>query len=419
VTDGRIDRKFERPHRPAALRLANLAGRALLTIRHGALSLESGDLLSDALRRSDVEQADFTLAQGTAYLEALDTLVFSLREEASLTPAGRYFAREQIVRSLMNRLELHAALAADPDLRQRPLASALVIVGLPRSGTTLLQHLLARDPAHRALRQWEAASPARGPERDEMAKTAMDRSFRFLDYLAPDARVLHPVDTLEPTECVTLFSNSLASLELATMHQVPSYLSWCLSSDFDDPYDEYALQLRVLESHEGGTRWLLKSPAHLFWLDRLHQVLPGSRIVQLHRDPLEVLGSFCSLSAVLCGIGSDEVDLKAIGSRWAPAWAEALRRTERDLGLWPKDCVVHVDYADLVRDPMNVICGIYDRFGLALGPDVRASMLCYLNTHRQHDAGVHRYSLAQFGLDAGEEATRFSPYRERSPSGPL
>jgi hypothetical protein len=283
-----------------------------------------------------------------------------------------------------------------------------------------LQHLLARDPAHRALRHWEATSPAsaRGPERDEAAKRATERSLRFLDYLSPDARVLHPVDTLEPTECVTLFSNSLASLELATMHQVPGYLSWCLGSDFGDPYDEYALQLRVLESHESGTRWLLKSPAHLFWLDRLFQVLPGSRIVRLHRDPLEVLGSFCSLSTVLCSIGSDQVDLKAIGARWAPTWAEALRRTDRDLALWPEEHVVHVDYAELVRDPMDVICRIYDRFGLALEPEATAAMAGYLDAHRQHAGGVHRYSLTQFGLDADEEAARFAQYRERSPSGP-
>jgi hypothetical protein len=417
---GRIDRQFERPHRPAGLRLANLAGQAYLTVRHSGLSLEPDELLRGALRRSEVEGSDFTVAPGTAYLEALGTLARSLRDEAALTPAGRYFAREQLFHSLENRLELHAALATDPDLCERPLWPALVIVGLPRSGTTLLQHLLARDPAHRVLRHWEAASPgrARSPEQDEAAKTGMDRSLRFLDYLAPDARILHPVDTLEPTECVTLFSNSLASLELATMHQVPEYLSWCLRSDFGDPYDEYALQLRVLQSYEHRSRWLLKSPAHLFWLDRLVQVLPGSWIVQLHRDPLEVLGSFCSLSAVLCGIGSDHVDLNAIGARWAPAWAEALRRADRDLALWPENRVVHVDYADLLRDPMAVIRRIYDGFGLDMSPDVTAAMAGYLATHRQHAGGVHRYSLAQFGLDPDEEAARFAPYREQSTAGP-
>jgi hypothetical protein len=268
------------------------------------------------------------------------------------------------------------------------------------------------------LRQWEALRPAapRGPDLDVAARRATDRSFRLLDYLAPDARALHPVDTLEPTECVTLFSNSFASLELATFNQVPSYLSWCLQSDFADAYREYAFQLRVLESHERRSRWLLKSPAHLFWLDQLLAVLPQAKVVQIHRDPLEVLGSFCSLSAVLSGIGSDDVDLRALGERWAPAWAEGLDRTERARRLGPTDRFIDVEYADLVGNPMGEVQRIYEQFGFELDQAARTSMEGFLSENRQHAQGVHRYTLAQFGLDPDREADRFAPFR-RGESG--
>jgi hypothetical protein len=411
-----MERSFERPYRPVGLRMANYGGRTLQHLRPGALSLDRDSLVGAARRRSNLHDADLSFVPGVNHQEALDCFLTSLENEAALTPTGRYFAREQVITSLSNRLALSHALAVDPSVADHDLSPAIVIVGLPRSGTTLLQHLLARDPAHRVLRQWEAPRPAapRGPDQDLAAQRATDRSLRLLDYLAPDARALHPVDTVEPTECVTLFSNSFASLELATFNQVPSYLSWCLTSDLAGAYREYALQLGVLESYERRSRWLLKSPAHLFWLNQLLTVLPQARVIQIHRDPLSVLGSFCSLSAVLSGIGSDDVDLPALGARWAPAWAEGLDRAQKARELWPGDQFVDVEYTDLVRNPMGEVRRIYDRFDLELDDGTCSLMGDFLSSHGQHAQGVHRYSLAQFGLDPDREADRFARYRQNA-----
>jgi hypothetical protein len=408
--------RFERPHRPLGLRAANVAGGALRRVRHGALSLDRDELIATARRRTALAEAGLTLAPGATYLEGLDVLLDSLEREAKLTPAGRYFAREQVITSLANRLLLHEARRQDPRLETPEVAPPVVIVGLPRSGTTFLQHLLARDPQWRVLRQWEAPRPAapRSTASDAAARRATDRGMRMLDYLAPDARVLHPVDTLEPTECVTLFSNSFASLELATINQTPSYLQWCLEQTMEDPYAEYVLQLAVLQKVERRPRWLLKSPAHLFWLDRLIDVLPDVRIVQVHRDPLEVIGSFCSLSAVLCGIGSDQVDLRAMGARWAPAWAEGLARAEEVRRTSPGQRVVDVEHTDLVTDPMGQVRRIYAALGLELSVTALEPMSQYAATQRQHGRAVHRYTLAQFGLDSADERERFSRFRADS-----
>ena len=407
------ERHFERPHRPTGLRIANHAGWVLQRARPGALSLDPEELVATARVRAGRHDLDLTRPGTASFAEPLEVLAQSLDHEADLTPAGRYFAREQLLTSLANRIGLTEVLADDGGIATSDLAPAIVIVGLPRSGTTFLQHLLARDPAHRSLHHWEAAHPAapRSPTADLAAQRAMDRSLRLLDYLAPDARVLHPVATREPTECVTLFSNSFASLELATMHQVPSYLRWCLDHDLHDAYDEYALQLKVLQRRERRPRWLLKCPAHLFWPEQLLRVLPGATVVQIHRDPLEVLGSFCSLSAVLCGIGSDRVDLPAIGAAWAPAWAEGLDRMASARARWPETPIVDVDYRELLADPLGAVGRIYARCEVELTDLTRIRMGEFLSSHVQHAGGVHRYSLTQFGLDPDGEAARFATFR--------
>jgi hypothetical protein len=378
------------------------------------LCVEADDLLETAIAQSGLD--DFGSDE---FREPLGVLTGSLDGEARLTATGRFLARKQALTALTNRLRVTRALAENPTIEQLPVDDPLVIVGLPRSGTTLLQHLLARDPAHRVLHHWEAADPVppasdsskeAGQDEDPRIQAA-ERGIKLLDYLAPDARALHPVAAREPTECVTLFTNSLASLELATQNQVPTYLDWCLRADMAPHYRFYQRQLKLLAAHERRPRWLLKSPAHLFWIDELLEALPGARIIATHRDPLEVLGSFCSLSAVLCGIGSDEVDLPRIGSTWAPAWAGGLSRAAAARTRWPADRFVDVRYPELVADPLRVVTSIYAAFGLELTDQTRAAMQQYVDAHPQHKAGVHRYSLAQFGLDEKVETERFATYR--------
>ena len=167
----------------------------------------------------------------------------------------------------------------------------------------------------------------------------------------------------------------------------------------------------MLQSRERRPRWLLKSPAHLFWVDRLLEVLPGATVVQIHRDPLEVLGSFCSLSAVLSGIGSDDVDPVAIGAAWAPAWAEGLTRMAAARSVAAADQFVDVDYAALLADPLAIVERVYDRCDAELTELARVRMTQFLSSHVQHAGGVHRYSLDQFGLDPDQEAARFATFR--------
>lgn len=399
-------RQFDRPHRPLPLRAANGVGPIVRRVRPSMLTLDPTDLEVAARKSTGLD--DFG---GTEHRPGLDALTRSLEAEARLTPTGRYFARGQLLNSLVNRLLLEKAWSETPAILQGALPAPIVIVGLPRTGSTLLQHLLAQDPAHRVLRNWEATSPAPPPhpgDDDDPRIAASERGMKLLDYLAPDARALHPVAPRLPTECVTLFANSCASLELATINFVPSYLRFCLKTAMAPHYGYFRRQLLTLQWHDPRERWLLKSPAHLFWVGELLDALPGARIVQTHRDPLEVLASFCSLSAVLCGIGSDHVDQQALGELWAPVWAEGLERTRSVRAARPDDQFHDVDYADLIGDPLGTVRRIYSSFDLELGPVAEQGMRRYLDEHPQHGAGVHRYSLEQFGLDPVAEAARFA-----------
>ena len=73
-------------------------------------------------------------------------------------------------------------------------------------------------------------------------------------------------------------------------------------------------------------------------------------------------------------------------------------------------------YADLIKDPVAVVTSIYASFGWTVSPAFKAAMVDYLAKNAEKRgknkrlAKFHRYSLEEYGLDAGEVDARFSRY---------
>ena len=139
-------------------------------------------------------------------------------------------------------------------------------------------------------------------------------------------------------------------------------------------YAYYARQLQLLAWRDRRARWALKSPAHLFWVDELVEALPDVALVQLHRDPAEVIGSFSSLVAVMAATNSATVDLAAIGRTWARHWADGVARAERSRARTSAGRIHDVRYTDLVATPVDVVAEIYRTYGFA--SPTRSSVGC-------------------------------------------
>jgi hypothetical protein len=372
-----------------------------------AASLDPSDLVTEARAATGLD--DFGTDE---YLEPFAVQCRAMDTESRLTPVGRRFARDQIRSSLTHRLQLADAVARRPELLDVEIRRPIVVIGLPRTGSTLLQHLLGQDPGNRLLLQWEASDPFPPPRASTYLSdpriATTERAMRLLDRLAPDARSLHPVGAQLPTECVTLLANSFASLEVPTINWMPSYLDWFTEADLRPHYRYLRTQLQVLQADCPGARWVLKSPAHLFALDALLDAFPDAVLVQTHRDPLDVIPSFCSLSATLCAISSDHVDQQALGRRWSPLWAEGLARAAAVRAARPDVAVVDIDYPDLMADPLGEVERIYAAVGAELTAWTRSAVLRRARPDRSDGRTPHRYTLEQFGLDAGDEAARFA-----------
>jgi hypothetical protein len=224
-----------------------------------------------------------------------------------------------------------------------------------------------------------------------------------------------------PEECVLLFMHLFSTPQLDFQYRVPGYLVWLRGSDLGNAYRRYRDQLRLLQwqdqrtsSSEYSGRWLLKDPAHLLGLERILEIFPDSCVIQTHRDPLKSLPSNCSLYAHSRIMFSDEVDAWELGAYVASGiWPEALDVALEARKRLPEQNFFDLRYADLMRDPIRSIEGIYRHFGLELSESTREAMRTYLHRHPRSGNRIHTYSLEQFGLSEANQRKRYEAYCAR------
>ncbi|MCA9607964.1 MAG: sulfotransferase [Myxococcales bacterium] len=396
-------RDYARPYRPRAIALAN---RVLPKL---------GRLTMNALLEAAVERTGLDDFGPDDFRVPLEVLLDAIEGEARLTPVGHFVTRERLVGVLANRLEAFGALKR---IDAPAVAAPVVITGLQRTGTTLLQRLLASDPRRRWLASWEALHPAPANGTTLLGAdpriAAAATAERALGYLAPDFFAVHPVQAYGPEEDVLLLDQAFRSTVPEATLRVPSYASWLETVDQTPAYAHEKRLMRLLSHQRGaGKRWLLKSPHHLEWLDVLFAVFPGTRVVWTHRDPVVTVASFCSMVAHGRGVFSDDVDPREVGRDWGRKVARMVDRALETRDAGHEDAFIDVFYADLVKDPMAEVRRIYDALGEPLDDEAERRMRRTLASHPQHQHGVHRYAPEDFGLTEGGLAERFGPYRAR------
>jgi hypothetical protein len=408
--------------RPLGLRLLNGAGRAARAAGLRVPRLDPAALCQRAARTTGLR--DFG---DDAFREALGRLVDALEGEADLTLLGRLIARTDLARSLENRLRMVDTIRRHPEITAAPIERPLFIVGLPRTGTSILHELLAQDPANRVPMTWEVMHPWPPPERatyeTDPRIAQVDRHFAGVDRLIPNFKAMHPMGATLPQECVALTAHDFASMVFHPAYRVPSYQSWLDAADLRGVYASHRRQLQYLQWRCPGDRWVLKSPGHLWALDALLAVYPDARIVQTHRDPLKVVASLANLVALLRTMASDRVDRYEIGADWTRLLAAGLERSMAVRAKRPEGDpqVFDMHFAELLRDEIGMVRRIYTHFGLVLSADAEARMRRFLAANPRDKHGVHRYTLAAAGLDARVERPRYAAYQARFgiPSEPV
>ena len=341
-------------------------------------------------------------------------------ERAGLRPGGRKRTRGRLIQLLCNRLRVEQAFRRHPEIREREIRSPMVLTGLPRTGTSALFNLLAIDPAARPLLLWEAMNPdpyegesENGATGGEDPRLAATRAYFERDRQRnPDFEKIHQRRADGPEECVLLTAHTFCDAQNGIEPLMSPFREWFQAQDLRPTYAYYRDLLKLLDWQRPGERWLLKSPAHLWALDILAEMFPDVCIIQTHRNPVEIIPSYCSMMAAIMTI-RESVDPHELGPTVLEYLARSLER-----GLAARDAsdprrFLDVDYRHFVEQPMEVVEQIYRHFGLELGAETAAAMRAHIRENPQHRHGSHRYSLSEYGTSAEDVCARLADYIER------
>jgi len=380
----------------------------------GAALLDRDHLLELARERAGL--SDFG---DLWFLEPMDRFIEASNSEGRLTPAGRESTTEVIVKGLVSRLRMIEDIKRHPEILDENVEVAGIILGLPRTGSTIFQRLLASAPGMTGLRWYEAQNFAPFPgeergnpvERRSYAQSMIDGWLQ----LAPELASIHPLEPDAPDEEILILGQMFVSTMIEGMNFVPGFARWLNDYDQSKGHQDLKTILQYLQWQDPsrkGSKWILKSPSNLPYAEIAAKAFPDALLIMTHRDPLQTVPSYVSMQAALYKLSATVTD-KEVGEFWFARLVEWMRMFEAARARIGEDRFIDIDYREVGKDPSTQARRVLSRIGIPVDDRLEEALNEFLAGNKREQRPMHDYSLERFSLDEDAIKREFAAYRER------
>jgi hypothetical protein len=404
--------------------IMDMLGSAVLLVGLHLVSLDAKELLETTQKKM---RRKLNQARNKEWMENLETLVRLINEKVT-RPSMRLVYKDVICNEIIKPLiQVEAAIERHPEINDVSINRPIFISGSGRNGSTLLQALMANYPELRYLTLPECREmlptdeerefdPDWRQERDERWKWKLDLSQKAL----VDFRIFsHELTPNKPEECIPILSRYMfiwPIYTLGAMWKGQHVLQWLKSKAayVQDAYNKYKQELQLMLFYDRSchgsdrpTRLLLKCPIHSAFHNVIRQVFPGAFIIRLHRDPVKMAGSHCSMHSGISEAFGVQQSNKYIGKRtleWLSLSCQEMVKEETD------QQVIDIKYQDLMADPIKVCGQIAQVVGLEHTEDVVQKLQNHIAANPKHKHGVHKYSATDYGIDSQAIRSDFREY---------
>ena len=356
------------------------------------------------------------------YRQPLEQLLYSLQHEADLNETGVLVLRQRVVDILANQLRIQEYLKRHPEILDEEIVEPLVVVGLPRTGTTMLHRTIAADRRMFAPLWYEVRFPCPALDWDpggvDQRRVDAEAEMKAMVDANPGLLAVHPMDAMGPDEDIMLLEQSFYSFNIQAFANLPTFDAWIEARDHTVGYEYLKLLLQFLQWQKKRTglkaeRWTLKAPHHLHYMDLVFKVFPDARVVQTHRDPLDTIPSISSMTAAIWVIYSDSADPVEAGRTWARKFARGMNHTMDVREQMGDQRFLDLRFEDTVRHPLREIQKIYDFIGMELTDEARAEMARWQDFNKREMRPPHEYTMEQFGFTQAGLKQQFARYRKQ------
>lgn len=376
-----------------------------------------------SLMREARQIADLSDFGDPFFMDRMSHVLGRASVEVDFKPYGLEYMKSLYTHFLVNRLRIQADLERHPEILQEDVSDPLIIIGLPRSGTTKLQRMMAAAPNMQKLYAWRLTNPGRFPNAVPGEVDPRIAAWQTLNTMGVDnqeATAAHasPLDDVE--EEWVLFDFALDETVAGWTHMpLFHHRDWPAIGDREADRAAYRYVrtvLQYLQWQDGGRRGrplLLKAVIHLPHMDALLECFPNAKLVHAHRNPH---ASIPSVAKLMWAHWKDRANFSKEflgpqflqwGSTAMNKYLEARRRLNLD------GRILDVSYSDIRSNTMRAIARIYEHAGWSLTDTATAAMQRWEDVNPEGKHGKHEYAVEEFGLTTGMIDVAFRQYIDR------
>jgi hypothetical protein len=380
------------------------------------------ELTVDAVCQAAVERTGLDDFGPDDFRERLGVQLAEMDADDQRTGLGRMLFFGDCARYAANRLRIHDLLTRHPEILDIPIVRPVIVVGLPRSGTTHLVNLLAADSRFRSMPLWESYEPVPDPRESVGADgvdprwTRCQGMWEAMQQSAPHIAAMHPMNPDHIHEENELQAPDFSNYNVEWIARTPRWRDYYLAHDQTPHYAYLKTVLQILQWYRPRERWVLKSPQHLEQLGPLLTTFPDATIVVTHRDPVAVIQS--TITMVTYGA---RTSYRTPEPHWyRDYWSDRIRRlleaSVRDRHLLPEGRTVDVLFHEYMGDEPGTLAQVYEAAGIELTDQARAEHQAYIDAHPRGKDGRVVYDLrGDFDADPAALREPFGFYLDRFP----
>jgi hypothetical protein len=366
------------------------------------------DQVFDKMVHRAEQRSETDAAVADEFIDSYRFLLHEAAEEDTLSMVGWQGFTDDLTRRMTNHLRVERLIAEHPEIAKEPIERPIVVVGLPRTATTLTHKILIQPEGNRAPLMWELMNTHRGdidPKlRDKLVKDAQQMA-SLASKASPVWDLIHPMNALQPEECIFALPHGY---QFITRAALPAYRRWVDERDYTEDYGHLKRVLQVLQWNQPRKRWVLKTPFHLFNLDVLLKVFEDATIVWMHRDPATVMGSWCSLVETGRALHHRTYDPSRIGPEWLDIFGKGVAKARAVRSTAMRERFVDVPYHSLTADPYGFLPKLFERLGMDWTMKEEANLEQVLA--RPGMRRSHEYHLSRYGVEIDDVEEAFGDY---------
>ncbi len=341
-------------------------------------------------------------------------------EDPDRTDLGRLILFNDCVRYATNRLRIHKLLADHPEIHDLEIRAPIIVLGLPRSGTTHLVNLIAADGRLRSMPLWEGQAPvaeenpSRGPADPRWARC--QQAWEQMQAASPLISAMHPMNPDHVHEELELMLPDFSSYNQEWTGRVPKWVEYYHAHDQRPHYAYMKTGLKILQWYLPRERWVLKCPQHLEQIGPLVETFPDATFVVTHRDPVAVIQSAATMTCYGARMSYRTTDPAWYLDYWSKRVHELLSASVRDRALLPESRTIDVPFHEFMADDLAMVECVYEVAGLPMTGNARREIQAHLSAHARGKHGRVVYDLrADFGAEPARVREPFRFYMDRFP----